>query len=308
MRRVIARMISLGALVACSAATAQAGSPVEQGALYDRPAKGSEHWDQKRTVVERGINRSIYNTSEPRYEVYLPDTGIATGAAVVMLPGGGMRLLGVGEQTDREIQGFLDHGVAVILLEYRTMQMPAAELERASAPPPGPTPIRFPKLAIVNANANPAKGDAAMTQLLQLAVADAQSALRMANNRAAEWSLDPTRIGIVGTSAGGGVGFGALLADAPPEAKPDFMISIFGPALQDVEAPQNAPPVYLITEADHGPVTDGLLALFSIWKDAGQRAELHIYEVPNFSMTIDLWGGRLFDWMREQAIIPGTAP
>ena len=60
-----------------------------------------------------------------------------------------------------------------------------------------------------------------------------------------------------------------------------------------------------MTEADHGPVTDGLLAIYSIWKAAGQRAELHVYDVPVFSMSVDLWGKRLFDWMAEQHIIVG---
>ena len=140
------------------------------------------------------------------------------------------------------------------------------------------------------------------------ATADAQEALQLLHANAKEWNIDPDRIGIIGTSAGGGVGFSALLADAPSEQRPDFLISIFGPSLQDIPAPEEgAPPLFLVTEADHGPVTDGLLAAFSIWKHAGQRAELHVYDVPNFSMTVDLWGPRLFDWMHEQDILPDDA-
>jgi len=73
----------------------------------------------------------------------------------------------------------------------------------------------------------------------------------------------------------------------------------------DIQVPaDDAAPLFLVTEANHGPVTDGLLAIFSIWKDAGQPVELHVYEVPNFSMTVELWGPRLFDWMREQGTLP----
>ena len=64
------------------------------------------------------------------------------------------------------------------------------------------------------------------------------------------------------------------------------------------------PPLFLVTEADHGPVTSGLLAVYQIWKDAGGQAELHVYDVPVFSMTVDLWGPRMFDWMRERSILP----
>jgi hypothetical protein len=62
--------------------------------------------------------------------------------------------------------------------------------------------------------------------------------------------------------------------------------------------------LFLVTESNHGPVTDGLVALFQMWKDHGQPAELHAYEVPNFSMRVGLWGDRLFDWMREQKMLP----
>lgn len=284
-------------------------TPQAQGPLYPGPAAGSEGWTFERTVVERDGNRSVYNTREPQYQLYLPEPAAATGAAVVMLPGGGMRVLGLGRETDREIDSFLAHGVAVILVEYRTLQLSPEEVARMSAAPPANAPPpRFPHLEIVNGNANPAKGDARMAALLQLAVADARAALKMAHVRAAEWHLDPDRIGVVGTSAGGGVGFGALLANAPADEKPDFLISIFGPSLQDVAVPAKAPPLFLVTEADHGPVTDGLLAVYSIWKAAGQRAELHVYDVPVFSMTVDLWGKRLFDWMAEQRIIGDGKP
>lgn len=289
-----------GFALLCLAAPSPAAEPAFRGPLYESAAKGSESWTYERTVVERGPVRSIYNTREPRYELYLPDPARANGAAVVMLPGGGLRVLGTGAETDREIDRFLEHGIAVILLEYRTLQLSPDEVDRALAPPePNAPPVRFPKLAIVNGNANPARDNPQMAALLELAVADARAALRLARGHAREWHLRADRVGIIGTSAGGGVGFGALLADAPPEEKPDFLISIFGPSLQDVAVPAEAPPLYLVTEADHGPVTDGLLAVFSLWKGAG-----HVYEVPNFSMTVDLWGTRLFDWLRERSVIP----
>ena len=65
-----------------------------------------------------------------------------------------------------------------------------------------------------------------------------------------------------------------------------------------------APPLFLAVEAEHGAVTDGLIEAFRIWNEAYQSAELHIYQVPNFTMTVDLWGPRLFDWMRDRAILP----
>jgi hypothetical protein len=297
--------VRLGLLAAlASGLPALAATPVFTGALYDHPAEGSQAWREPRVVVACNGDVSIYNTREPRVEVFLPDRARAGGAAVVMLPGGGLRVLGVGTESDAEVEAFLKHGVAVLRVEYRTAQTPAEAISRTCRPKAaGAPPVKFPKLEIRNGNANPAPGDAELARVLQLAVADAQEGLRLARRRAGEWRLDPRRIGVIGTSAGGGVAFGAVLADAPPEAKPAFVISIFGPSLQDVVVPGDAPPLFLVTEADHGPVTDGLLALFALWKSAGKRAELHVFDVPVFSMTVDLWGARLFDWLKTEGFV-----
>ena len=274
--------------------------------LYEGPAPGSESWTQQRSEVRRGDAVSVFNTSQPRYRLHLPRPENANGAAVVMLPGGGLRMLGMGAGLDHEVDALLAQGLAVLVLEYRTLQLAPEDVAHAAAPPPagGPTP-RFPRMQIVNGNANPAPGNAAVAEVLRLATADAQAALALLHANAAEWNLDPDRIGVMGTSAGGGVAFGALLdRDAPVEARPDFLVSIYGPALQDVATWDGAPPLFLAVEAEHGAVTDGLIEVFRIWNEAYQSAELHIYQVPNFSMTADLWGPRLFDWMRDRAILP----
>ncbi|HEU4650015.1 MAG TPA: alpha/beta hydrolase fold domain-containing protein [Croceibacterium sp.] len=272
--------------------------------LYPGPAPGSESWQYDVVTRDSDGGQSRYNTRDPRVEVFLPDADKANGAAVVMLPGGGLRVLGLGADLHDTVARFNAEGVAVIVLEYRTLQLSPAEIERASAPRPASAPpMTFPKLEIRNANANPAPGDAALGEVLRLAIADGQEALRLARAHAAEWRIDPNRVGMIGTSAGGGVAFGAMLA-GERGATPDFIVSIFGPSLQDVTVPANAPPLFLVTESNHGPVTDGLVALFQLWKEHGQQAELHAYEVPNFSMRVRLWGNRLFDWMREQKIVP----
>lgn len=296
------------ALVALSPTPALADTAYS-GPLYSGAAQGSESWTFPRTVIEQGPSRSVYNTREPVITVHLPPPDKANGAAVVMLPGGGLRVLGMGAKTDAEVQAFLDHGIAVAVLEYRTLQLDPASLARPAATPAATpaAPARFAKMVIRHANANPAPQDSALAEVQRLAVPDGREALRLLHRRAGDWRLDPSRIGMIGTSAGGGVMIGALLAGGEAEARPDFLISIFGPALQDVVPPADAPPLFIATEADHGPVTDGLLALFSLWKDSGHKAELHIYEVPNFTMTVDLWGPRLFAWMAERGIVPTAA-
>ena len=73
-------------------------------------------------------------------------------------------------------------------------------------------------------NANPAPDDAALTEVLQMGIADAKEALRLARRNAASWRIDPARVGIMGFSAGGGVAVGTALAERS-DASPDFLIS-----------------------------------------------------------------------------------
>ena len=301
------------ALLAASAALLALARPAaaheERLPLYEGPAPGSEAWHEPRVVTTNGERVSISNTSQPHYTMFLPRPERASGAAVVMLPGGGLRGLSVGADLHDEIDALVAQGIAVMLLEYRTLQLAPADLARMQAPPPprpeGVPPPRFPRLTITNGNANPALGDARLDEVLRLATDDAQAALALLHRHAAEWRIDPERIGVMGTSAGGGVAFGALMdRAAPAEQQPDFLISIYGPALQDIHTWEGAPPLFMAVEAEHGAVTDGLIAAFQIWNEAYQSAELHIYQVPNFSMTVDLWGPRLFAWMRERGIIP----
>jgi acetyl esterase/lipase len=189
------------------------------------------------------------------------------------------------------------------VLKYRTLQQdPSAQ--RGPAPGmPGPGAGARQELVIVNGNANPAPSDAALGKVLELAVVDTQAALRVVRRRADEWRIDPERVGIIGFSAGGGVAVGTALA-AKSDASPDFVVSVYGPSLQDVDVPAHAPPLFIAVGATHFNVTNGCIALFSAWKAAGKPAEIHVYDgiSTGFGTTkrghpVDGWTDRLHEWL-----------
>ncbi len=77
------------------------------------------------------------------------------------------------------------------------------------------------KLSLRYANANPAPDNQELNNVIRLATADGQQAIRLVRRNAKKWRVDPSKIGIMGFSAGGGVAVGTALLD-DPEGYPEF--------------------------------------------------------------------------------------
>ncbi|HEY4363078.1 MAG TPA: alpha/beta hydrolase fold domain-containing protein [Bryobacteraceae bacterium] len=198
-------------------------------------------------------------------------------------------------------------GVAAFVLKYRLRQQQPGQSNGGGAPAEGGSARQ--ELTIVKGNANPAPGDAVLDEVLRMGIADAQQALRLVRQNAAKWHVDPKRVGMMGFSAGGGVSVGTVRANEPG-ASADFLISVYGPSLQDVKVPVNAPPLFIAIGSNHFNVTNGCLALFAEWKKAGKPAEIHVYDQVNAgfamakrSVPVDTWPDRLLDWMQLHKLL-----
>jgi acetyl esterase/lipase len=277
----------------------QAGAEIH---LWPGKAPGTERWSIPEVVATSASgDRIISNVSDPTLSVYLPDPAMATGAAIIVAPGGALRVLGFDNEGVKVARWLNARGIAAFVLKYRTLQQNTATRDAPPRAQPAASPRQ--ELVIRNANANPEPANAALTEVLQMGIADAQAALRLVRGNAAAWRIDPTRVGIMGFSAGGGVAVGTALA-ARTEASPDFLISLYGPSLMDVNVPEHAPPLFIAVGATHFNVTSGCLALFAAWKAAGKPAEIHVYDQVSagFGMTprglpVDTWIERLDEWL-----------
>ena len=271
--------------------------------LWSGKAPGTESWTvaETKTTSPAG-DRTIANVSDPSVTVFLPTPAAATGAAVVVAPGGALRALAWDSEGIKVAQWLNSKGIAALVLKYRTLQSTPTGARGRGGPPQREIEIR-------NANANPEPGDAALAEVLRMGTADAQQALRLARRNAAEWHVDPARVGIMGFSAGGGIAVGTVLAERS-DASPDFLVSVYGPALQDVIVPAHAPPLFIAVGSSHFNVTNGCLALFAAWKSAGKPAEIHVYDQVSavFGMStrglpVDSWNVRLYEWMVARKIV-----
>ena len=166
-------------------------------------------------------------------------------------------------------------------------------------------PDQFPR-----ADANPMH-DAVGDSIILLAADDAKAAIRLAREHAGEWGLDTGKIGFLGFSAGGGVAIAATMTASAVE-RPDFLCTNFGPSLMPVTVPQYAPPLLIMTRADHPNVAAGLVALFMEWKKAGANAELHMYGdgkgpyelMPQTGKsTTETWSSQMIHWLKAKGFI-----
>ncbi|RZJ08672.1 MAG: alpha/beta hydrolase, partial [Rubrivivax sp.] len=159
---------------------------------------------------------------------FLPDPAKASGAAVVVAPGGGFMSLSMDNEGWDVAKALADKGVAAFVLKYRLIQTPAdleeqekAMRERFAANRPRPL-------------ADPSA--------MGPQIADARAAFALIRKRAAEWKVDPQRIGMLGFSAGARLTLATTTHGE--DAKPAFIGNIYGP-LAPIAATADAPPLFI---------------------------------------------------------------
>lgn len=239
--------------------------------LYNQPINNNEI--VKTNDIGEVVNYEKVN--DPTLTISLPETSKATGTAVIICPGGA--LISLSWQSEfQDIARWLNaRGIAAIGLKYRLRNgfPDMSKVDTSKGMPRRITVTEFGE--IKNANANPSVlkgGDPEIYNALN----DALEAMKIVKAHAKEWHIDENKIGFMGYSAGGGVVVNATVK-ATPELMPAFLCSLYGPALDDVIVPKNAPKLFIGVHADHPSVAAGCLALFMEWKKAGVDAELHIY-------------------------------
>jgi acetyl esterase/lipase len=282
-------------LLSCSlmaTGVAAAAAAPEEIRLWPGVAPGSEGRSGPETVTATDGVRRIANIHQPSLSVYLPGADVATGAAVIVLPGGGHRYLSIDNEGHAVARWLSEHGVAGFVLAYRLAREPGSTY-----------------------------------RVEEHALQDAQRAIRVVRSRAVAWRIDPRRIGILGFSAGGEVAGlaaarfdpGAAGASDPIEresSRPDFQAHVYaGARAAESEIPADAPPAFLCVAADDQGPSRTALALFQKLRDKGVDAELHVYAQGGhgFGMRdrpfpITGWPSRFHDWMRAQGLLATSRP
>jgi acetyl esterase/lipase/lysophospholipase L1-like esterase len=270
--------------------------------LYNGAAPGSEKWTyNEKEYFNNAWHATIaYNVSHPTLTVYPADPAIATGTAVIVCPGGGFYILSMnGEGTD--VANWLNKkGVTVFILKYRLGQSltddPARELGE---------------------NMKKSDFEQKVQPFVHLAIADGHEAIKYVRQHAAEYGISPSRIGIMGFSAGGTVAASSAF-NYNADDRPDFVAPIYAympPSLQGAIA-ADEPPIFLAAATDDElGLTSHSIGLYSKWLAAKHGAELHIYAqgghgfgMQKKNIPTDTWIDRFGDWLGLLGYLKPTDP
>lgn len=195
---------------------------------------------------------------------FMPDKDKATGAAVIVAPGGGFRTLSMENEGWDVAKALAKRGVAAFVLKYRLNQTPA-DMQAFEA--------SMRQMFSGGERRPPASTDPA--QALAPQIADARAAFELVRSRAAEWNIDPNKIGMIGFSAGAMLTLATTLH--APDVKPAFIANVYGP-IWPVTAPADAPPLFIALAADDPFFANSGFGLVESWKAVKRPVEFHLFE------------------------------
>jgi acetyl esterase/lipase len=302
----------LSAAVAASSLTlaAQSGWPpsaehptiaVWPGAAPGAPANLAAEADtttaKDNLIAGRPLVR-LGNVSAPTLTLYTPK-GTSTGAAVVVFPGGGYNILAIDLEGTEVCDWLNSAGITCFVLKYRV-------------PNTGP----FPKSLA--------------------ALQDAQRAVGLVRLHAAEWNIDPKRIGVLGFSAGAHLAaalsthfdrrlYSPLDAADKVSCRPDFAVIVYPGYLAladknfapnaDINPTAQTPPQFIVQAEDDPVHVENAVVYFTALKDAKVPAELHIYAegghgygLRHTALPVTAWPQSVETWLHTIKVLPALVP
>jgi acetyl esterase/lipase len=249
---------------------------------------------------------AVTNVTRPTMTVYVPSRK-NSGAAIIVIPGGGFQMLAIDLEGTEICDWLTSRGITCVLLKYR---VPSAPYDWRCDCRPHDLAIPTPSLE------------------------DAQRTLRLVRFHAAQWRIDPHKVGVIGFSAGG-----YLVAEvstrftdrlyAPVDAadqessRPDFAIALYpghlavaknsialNPDIERHITPQTPPTFLLQTEDDHVDMIEDSLSYYMGLKKAGVPVELHVYAqgghafgLREKTLPVSGWPQLVERWLRTIGVL-----
>lgn len=299
--------IAVTGLAGAEEASAVAGLPLGASSVLPLyPAASGSESSTRREIVSpppggSADDRMVRDVVHPTLVVFRPlNTKRATHTAVIVAPGGGFLWLSIESEGYDVARALAAEGVTAIVLKYRLQHTPeggphlAAQLQKQLF-------AVLPRYQGLNPPLSPKTNPA---------VADGIAAVRYVREHAVQLGVDPSRIGMVGFSAGGVVTEGTLLHGGP-ESRLAFAGLIYGAFKGDVRWPPTTPPLFLaVAIDDFTGATAGTLSAFDSLRSQHHSVELHVFEnaghgfgMQRHGLTADLWFKEFVAWMAANGFL-----
>lgn len=213
------RLAMCVAMVAASPAAMAAQETRRVFPLYEAGETATLGVPETQVRVEEMGEPLIFNVSNPTLELFRPAQGTANGAAVIVAPGGGFVAIGYEQGGTAIARRLAEQGITALVLKYRTIS--------SSGDPADIPQVHLNEMSALMARAQSGTPDTIPAFAGEAAgVEDGARAVRFVREHAAEWSLDPERIGILGLPVGAFIS--ADLATGSEESRPDFVGMLYG--------------------------------------------------------------------------------
>ncbi len=283
---------------------------VQTFALYgDGPIPNSKPGPNEEFGADRGFLQKV---SRPQILVYLPAKDRATGTSILIFPGGSYAGLTFDYEGTQQAQFFIDHGIAAFVVKYR---IPSDQ-------------------TMVDKSIGPLQ--------------DAQQAIRFVRLHAAQWNLDPARVGAIGVSAGGHVAstlathFHKAYVSNPEQVslRPDFLIVAYpvismeaaiahmdsrkallgpNPSAEQVrlfsseqQVTKDTPPTLILDAADDRLVDpENSVVFFDALRHAGVPVKAVFFEKGQhgfFLIPRDRWQEPILEWLSHNGWLCPRTP
>jgi len=258
--------------------------------LYNGAAPGSEKWNWEEKQIKADIGTIVMDVSHPSLTAYVPAN--PNGTAVIIAPGGAFHVLAFDHEGTEVAKRLNAKGITAFVLKYRIVHDDPTHPENS--------------IGNLMANKNYKKLDSLNAPVVPLALQDGLTAVKYVRQHAADYKIDPDKIGFMGFSAGGTVTM-SVVYSATDESRPNFVAPVYAyeGAIIGSTVPSAKTPLFICAASDDdlGFATHSV-HIYLKWLEANQPAELHMYEqgkhgfgTKQQSLPVDTWMNRFTDWL-----------
>lgn len=264
--------------------------------LYNGAAPGSEKWNWEETQFKTDVGTIIMGVVHPTLTAYIPAN--PNGTAVIIAPGGAFHALAFDHEGVEVAKRLNAKGITAFVLKYRLVYDDPAHPENS--------------IGNLMRTGNFKTLDSLNAPVVPLALQDGLRAMKYVRTHASDYKIDPNKIGFMGFSAGATLTM-SVVYSATDDTRPNFVAPIYAyeKAIIGSTVPTAKTPIFVCAASndDLGFATHSV-HIYLKWLEAGQTAELHMYDsgkhgfgTKKQNLPVDSWMDRYTDWLAENGFI-----